>query len=180
VFRADRDADAFFCSKCNKVYTLDQVLDDVLDTAAKPGTSPGVRVKMVPLSRSLQTYHVKDEIKALGGKWDHINKQWMVPETAFAAAHSVIQRGPKNVTPPVSGATFTTSRFAGLADDMTFEEYQRMSWSDYNARQRTAPHPTSLAVVKRACWECAKQFTEPEFGSRRGSWEDYWCGCEGR
>lgn len=214
IFTADPHSDCFFCSKCNKLYTLDEVLDDVLDTAAKPQPSskgkPSISVdddddvlnvttkytpnppkgvpkpKMVPLSRTLQTYNVKEELKALGARWDHINRQWMIPESAFRAAHLVIQRGPKQVAPPpVTGAPFTASKFAGLdTDDLTFEEFNQLSWKDYNALLRegrdAAPPPPRPAVVKRVCWECAKPSSEAEYVAKRGVWDDYWCGCEGR
>ena len=36
------------------------------------------------------TYPVKDSIKALGGKWDPVNKGWMVPDDKAAAARALV------------------------------------------------------------------------------------------
>lgn len=182
--------DAFHCSACGKVYTLEEVMDDVLDLASKPvsrptgSTTTAPRPKMVPLSRTLQTYEVKEDLKALGAKWDHINRQWMVPEDRFAEAHQIVKNGPRRTTsPPTSAATFTFSKFAGLATDdgPSFEDIENMSWQDYNrmrheqAQRQPAPAPR---YDVRLCWECGKSFDKAP--GAKGVWDDYWCGCEGR
>lgn len=211
--------DGFYCVKCSKPYTFDEVLDTILDTAVKPKVSGGgptsigidddddvldhtdtvfvtygtpkvtaPRPKMVPLSRTLKTYEVKEDLKALGARWDHINKQWMVPEDQFAVAHAIVQRGvAKKPGPP----PFTTSKFAGLApdDDLSFEDINTVSWQEYNdlrhrqeqqqARKAQADQTATTLQEVRTCWECGKHFNEPAV-TDHGSWDDYWCGCEGR
>ncbi len=208
---ADYASDGFFCVKCSRRYTFDDVLDAVLDTAAKPKASGGgattigiddtddvlnvnvpppkagaARPKMVPLSRTLRTYEVKDDLKNLcGARWDHINKQWLVPEDKFALAHQIVQRGPaQQKPPPVTGAPFTKSKFAGLdPDDMTFDQFQNLSWQDYERMRHQAAQRASSTAVRvetRTCWECGKDQTEADVKLKGGEWENFWCGCSGR
>lgn len=187
MFEADPDSDCFFCSKCHRLYTLDEVLDDVLDIAAKPqarpsgGVTTAPRPKMVPLSRTLQTFQVKEDLKAIGARWDHINKQWMVPEDKFQEAHHICQRGAKNVQHPPPNAPFTASRFAGLdTSDLDADAFMDMTWDRWAKQQHKNPVPAKpVTVNKRLCWECGKSFDENAFGSK-GVWDDFWCGCEGR
>lgn len=42
------------------------------------------------------TYLVKDEIKALGGKWDAAAKGWQVPEARAAEAQRLVAGAPKS------------------------------------------------------------------------------------
>lgn len=41
------------------------------------------------------TYPVKDQIKALGGKWDADKKAWMVPDGKFDQAMALVSGAPK-------------------------------------------------------------------------------------
>jgi hypothetical protein len=40
------------------------------------------------------TYPVKDQIKALGAKWDKVSKGWLVPAVAAAAARELVDNAP--------------------------------------------------------------------------------------
>ena len=42
------------------------------------------------------TYPVKDQIKALGGRWDAARKAWMVPADRADAARRLVTGGPQN------------------------------------------------------------------------------------
>lgn len=182
VFEADVVRDGFACSVCGRFYTVEETMDDILDLAAKPQPQAS-RAKLVPLSRTLDTYPVKDALKALGAKWDHVNRQWMVPDTLFQRAHDLVAHGPKNVTRPT--VPFTRSQFGGLADDdgLSFEDLNTMSWADYNRRRQeigTPPEAPYARPETRCCWECGTASEEQVYVRKGGSWDDYWCGCEGR
>lgn len=41
------------------------------------------------------TYPVKDQIKALGGRWNAERKAWMVPADRAAEAQALVSRAPK-------------------------------------------------------------------------------------
>lgn len=41
------------------------------------------------------TYPVKDQLRALGGRWDADRKAWMVPEAAAAKAQALVAGTPK-------------------------------------------------------------------------------------
>lgn len=45
------------------------------------------------------TYPVKDQIKALGGKWDADKKAWMVPDGKFDQAMALVSGAPKSSKP---------------------------------------------------------------------------------
>ncbi len=214
---ADMMTDRFFCPKCSKSYSLDEVLDLVLDTAAKPASNSGPtsigidddddlldhlkmpkfgsgssgsrtvppRPKMVPLSRTLNTYAVKEELKAqCGAKWDHINKQWLVPDDKFALAQQIVTRGPAKA-PPKPNVPFTASKFAGIdLDDVTFDEFNKMSWAEHEAlmheRAVRAAQSQTVRLEVRVCWECGKESSEGDVKLRGGEWESFWCGCNGK
>ena len=40
------------------------------------------------------TYPVKDQIRALGGRWNPETKSWMVPETQATAARALVSAAP--------------------------------------------------------------------------------------
>jgi hypothetical protein len=42
------------------------------------------------------TYPVKDQIKAMGGKWDADKKAWMVPDKVYEQAVSLVSGAPKS------------------------------------------------------------------------------------
>lgn len=41
------------------------------------------------------TYPVKDQIKALGGRWDSAQKCWMVPDDKADKAYALVQSAPR-------------------------------------------------------------------------------------
>jgi len=41
------------------------------------------------------TYPVKDQLKALGGRWDAARKAWMVPEDKADKARALVSGAPK-------------------------------------------------------------------------------------
>lgn len=41
------------------------------------------------------TFPVKDQLKALGGRWDADRKAWMVPAANAAAAQTLVAKAPK-------------------------------------------------------------------------------------
>jgi hypothetical protein len=46
------------------------------------------------------TYPVKDQIKALGGRWDGRAKGWIVPEDQAAAARALVDGAPESTQTP--------------------------------------------------------------------------------
>src|SRR5437764_993815 len=54
------------------------------------------------------TYPVKDQIKALGGKWDADQKAWMVPDGKAADARKLVAGAPKQ---PFTGAAKSASNY---------------------------------------------------------------------
>ena len=45
------------------------------------------------------TYPVKDQLKALGGRWDAKHKAWMVPDDKVAEAQALVAGAPKDTGP---------------------------------------------------------------------------------
>lgn len=45
------------------------------------------------------TFPVKDQIKALGGRWNPDAKSWMVPDEKAAAARALVSGAPKSERP---------------------------------------------------------------------------------
>ena len=59
------------------------------------------------------TFPVKDQIKALGGRWDGTKKCWNVPDDKFDAAMALVTgAGPKGsyVAPTGGGPTYSAPR----------------------------------------------------------------------
>ena len=48
------------------------------------------------------TYPVKDQLKALGGRWDAGQKAWMIPDQRAAEAQAVVSSAPKGFVPSSS------------------------------------------------------------------------------
>jgi len=53
------------------------------------------------------TYPVKDQIKALGGKWDGDKKAWMIPDGKFDQASKLVAGAPKSAA---SGKNFSPKK----------------------------------------------------------------------
>ena len=56
------------------------------------------------------TYPVKDQIKALGGKWDADKKAWLVPDGKFDQAMALVSGAPKSAP---KGKNYDRNRFNG-------------------------------------------------------------------
>lgn len=74
---------------------------------------------LIPVSGN--TYPVKDQIKALGGRWNAAQKCWMVPEDNADAAYRLVQAAPKSTykSKPKSRGTWTGCSCGSV------EEYER-------------------------------------------------------
>jgi len=55
------------------------------------------------------TYPVKDELKALGARWDAANKGWRVPAAKAAEAQALVAGAPKSA-PRASGGSSSYSK----------------------------------------------------------------------
>jgi hypothetical protein len=55
------------------------------------------------------TYPVKDKLKALGGKWDAVNKGWLVPDDKADEAHAIVGGAPKKASNTSSGRSYRQS-----------------------------------------------------------------------
>lgn len=49
------------------------------------------------------TYPVKDQIKAMGGKWDAASKSWMVPDDKAEQARALVGASPTKSQHPRTG-----------------------------------------------------------------------------
>lgn len=52
---------------------------------------------LIPVSGN--TYPVKDQLKALGGRWNADRKCWMIPEENANKAFALVQSAPRKLTP---------------------------------------------------------------------------------
>lgn len=68
----------------------------VADVATIPARAQGTQeTQMNTIAISGNTYPVKDQIKALGGKWDAARKSWMVPADRADAARKLVASAPR-------------------------------------------------------------------------------------
>ncbi len=58
------------------------------------------------------TYPVKDQIKALGGRWDAVAKGWRVPADKAPQAQALVAGAPKSA-PRVAGSTYRRTSSPG-------------------------------------------------------------------
>ena len=64
------------------------------------------------------TYPVKDQIKALGGRWNRAAQGWDVPDQQADAARALVSgAGPSTYTPKARGSSYT--RFSSGAEVYT-------------------------------------------------------------
>ena len=49
------------------------------------------REELIPIPG--RTYPVKDKLKAIGARWDHIAKQWLIAKSKLPAALDIVQNG---------------------------------------------------------------------------------------
>jgi hypothetical protein len=64
------------------------------------------------------TYPVKDQLKALGGRWDAARKGWMVPDEKAAEAQKLVNSAPKtSYTPRKRYGIRTSSGFCTRCGD---------------------------------------------------------------
>ena len=67
--------------------------------AADPGRKPREPPQMTTTKTILitgNTYPVKDQIKALGGRWNAASKGWMVPEEKASQARALVSGAPSS------------------------------------------------------------------------------------
>jgi len=58
------------------------------------------------------TFSVKDELKALGGRWNPEQKAWMVPDDKADQARALVNKAPKS-TPRKQGGVYDANKFNG-------------------------------------------------------------------
>ena len=61
-------------------------------------TSDSKRANYVPIYGN--TYPVKDQLKALGGRWDPGQRAWKVPEEKVEAARKLVAEAPVKTSSP--------------------------------------------------------------------------------
>jgi hypothetical protein len=74
------------------VYPTDEhYIFDVAFAQVSPPRSGGVRPGYVSFPKGNGTYHAKEHLKALGGRWDATAKVWLVPEEHEEEARRLIR-----------------------------------------------------------------------------------------
>lgn len=70
----------------------------------------------MPITISGNTYPVKDQLKALGGRWDHARKAWMVPEDKAEQARSLLKPYPERQPRRTNGSRRKACSHCGKSD----------------------------------------------------------------
>jgi hypothetical protein len=65
------------------------------------------------------TYPVKDQLKALGGRWNRIAQGWDVPADRAKEAREIVAKAPAKATPRASRYRSTYTRFSSGAEIYT-------------------------------------------------------------
>lgn len=133
------------------------------------------------------TYPIRDQLKALGGRWNADDKVWEVPASNSAEALALAKSQPLKQPAhdvrdwlPVKGNTYA-------AKDVLKAQFNAR-WDGVN--KAWLVHPDKLAAAQaivdalkgtssptKRCWECGKEFTFAQAKRNGGDWRDSYCGC---
>lgn len=191
----------FFCSACGKMYSTTDMLN-IVGAPVKPQPPPGKApwtTKSGEVMKPLygKTYEVKEELKQLGGRWNPLDRVWMIPESKFQQALNIVARGPQQ-----NYGNFTSASTLNYGAQSSYYQTAYMgpspgSYGNPNPvygpgyRASRVPYADPIQEAKnaevrkraqwvsegkaRVCWECEAIFTPVEAGG--GDWDEYWCGC---
>jgi hypothetical protein len=164
--KSDPNGTQFFCSRCNTQYTM----TDLLNWTGNPVRPGAGSVRMVEVTGN--TYPVKEELKALGARWDNIGRVWRVPENKLQEAQRIVARGPLPNNPPWNSPGQHQGPGRPTADN-PYETDEERRYREHQQAVASGRHRQEI----RCCWECASSFTEHDALLKNGVWEEYWCGC---
>lgn len=133
------------------------------------------------------TYPVKDELKALGARWDAEQKAWAVPSDRAEEARAIVAgAGPKTPAPAVSseGWHIVPGNTYPVKDQLKSLgarwDSGRKAWivpADKLAVATALAAPGQGGAPTKRCWECGCEFTYSDAKRRDGDWSDSYCGC---
>lgn len=134
------------------------------------------------------TYPIREQLKALGGRWNADDKVWEVPAFNSAEARALAQsQPPKQSAPPVGAGWLPVKGNTYAVKDILKAQFNAR-WDGASKAWLVAPDKLAAAqnVVEalkgtsaptKRCWECGCEFTFAQ--SKRGDadWRDSYCGC---
>ena len=133
------------------------------------------------------TYAVREQLKALFGKWNANDKVWEVPASHAAKARALVAAQPPQQPRldvrdwvPVKGNTYAVK-------DILKQQFNAR-WDGDNKAWLVAPDKLAAAQAiadalkgtsspTKRCWECGCEFTFAQAKKNGGEWRDSYCGC---
>ena len=133
------------------------------------------------------TYAVREQLKALFGKWNANDKVWEVPAFHAAEARALVAAQPPQQPRldvrdwvPVKGNTYAVK-------DILKQQFNAR-WDGDNKAWLVAPDKLAAAQAiavalkgtsspTKRCWECGCEFTFAQAKKNGGEWRDSYCGC---
>lgn len=113
------------------------------------------------------TFPVKDQIKALGGKWDPDRRAWMVPEDKAEEAQALVAAaGPKKTK-----TAAYPDPLAGLGSRVTADDMRRIASSPLARSLHCAECGARKSPQYRLCRDCSLE--RREGGSRYMGGQSY-------
>jgi hypothetical protein len=134
------------------------------------------------------TYPIRDQLKALGGRWNPDDKVWEVPASNSAEARALAQsQPPKQAAPPVGSGWLPVKGNTYAVKDILKAQFNAR-WDGASKAWLVAPDKLTAAqnVVEalkgtssptKRCWECGCEFTFGQAKRNDGDWGDSYCGC---
>ena len=142
------------------------------------------------------TYAVREQLKALFGKWNANDKVWEVPASHAAEARTLVAAQPPQQPRldirdwvPVKGNTYPVKDVLkaqfGARWDAPIKAWI-VAPDKISAAQaivpaaphiRSSSHSHSTSSPTKRCWECGCEFTFAQSKKGDGDWGDSYCGC---
>lgn len=134
------------------------------------------------------TYPIRDQLKALGGRWNADDKVWEVPASTSANALALVKaQPPKQAAPPIGSGWLPVKGNTYAVKDVLKAQYNAR-WDGASKAWLVAPDKLAAAqaIVEalkgtsaptKRCWECGCEFTFAQAKRNDGDWRDSYCGC---
>lgn len=133
------------------------------------------------------TYPIREQLKALGGRWNADDKVWEVPASNSAEALVLAKsQPPKQPLPeakdwvPVKGNTYAAKDILKAQFNARWDGVSR-TWlvapDNLADAQRVVDALKGTSAPTKRCWECGKEFTFAQAKRNDGDWRESYCGC---
>ena len=134
------------------------------------------------------TYPIKEQLKALGGRWNANDKVWEVPASLAAEAKAILNAQPlKQPAAPIGSGWLPVKGNTYAVKDVLKAQFNAR-WDGVS--KAWLVHPEKLAAAQavvdalkgtsaptKRCWECGCEFSYGQAQRNGGDWRESYCGC---